>query len=121
MAGMDAGWIFVVLLMSAFVIAALGLVLAFRQRDAMRDVSAPPGTVGAPPRAAGRPWWGNPLVWLAIVALFVVLGIFVWPGLFGGTFLFLPFVWFWRPRPRRAGDPRANGHGESDRVRRPAP
>jgi hypothetical protein len=41
----------------------------------------------------------------------VVLGIFVWPGLFGGTFLFLPFIWVWRPRRGREGDPRSNGHG----------
>jgi hypothetical protein len=42
--------------------------------------------------------------------VFVILGIFVWPGLFGGTFLFLPFIWVWRPR-RRDVDPRTNGHG----------
>ena len=41
----------------------------------------------------------------------VVLGIFVWPGLFGGTFLFLPFIWVWRPRRGRDVDPRSNGHG----------
>jgi hypothetical protein len=34
----------------------------------------------------------------------------VWPGLFGGTFFFLPFIWVWRPRRGRDLDPRTNGH-----------
>ena len=55
-----------------------------------------------------RPWWGNPLLWLAVCVVFVLLGVFVWPGLFGVMFLFLPFVWVWRPRAA-AVDPRTNG------------
>ena len=47
-----------------------------------------------------RPWWGNPLIWLGIGLLFVLLGIFVGPKLFGGVVLFLPFFWI-RPRGRR--------------------
>jgi hypothetical protein len=50
-------------------------------------------------------------LWLLVSALSVVLGIFLWPGLFGGTFLFLPFIWVWRPRRGRESDPRSNGHG----------
>ena len=46
----------------------------------------------------------------ATALVFVLLGVFVWPGLFGGTFFFLPFVWIWKPR-QRAVDPRTNGHG----------
>ena len=38
-----------------------------------------------------------------MAALSVVLGIYVWPGLFGGTLLLLPFVWV--RRPRRPDDP----------------
>lgn len=45
----------------------------------------------APPQA--RPWWGNPLFWLAVSAVSIVLGLLVWPQLFGGVFLFLPFIW----------------------------
>ena len=60
-----------------------------------------------------RPWWGNPWLWVGVSAAFVVLGIFVWPGLFGGTFVFLPFLWIGRGRDR-AVDPRANGHGRPD-------
>jgi hypothetical protein len=66
------------------------------------------------PPAEPRPWWGNPWLWVAVCGVFVVLGLFVWPGLFGGTFLFLPFVWVWRPRRRRAIDPRGNGHAKRE-------
>jgi hypothetical protein len=48
-----------------------------------------------------RPWWGNPLIWLAVSAVFLVLGIFVAPHFLGGTVIFLPFLWIW---PRRARD-----------------
>ncbi|HXF35679.1 MAG TPA: hypothetical protein VNO17_00685, partial [Actinomycetota bacterium] len=30
-----------------------------------------------------RPWWGNPGVWLLVSAVFVALGLFVFPQLFG--------------------------------------
>jgi hypothetical protein len=60
-------------------------------------------------RAPARPWWGNPWLWVGVSAVFVVLGIFVWPGLFGGVVLFLPFVWVSRPRAPDM-DPRSNGH-----------
>jgi hypothetical protein len=60
-----------------------------------------------------RPWWGNPWLWVGVSAVFVVLGIFVWPGLFGGVVLFLPFVWVSRPRPPEM-DPRTNGHSRRD-------
>jgi hypothetical protein len=64
-----------------------------------------------------RPWWGSPWLWLIVSAVFTLLGIVVWPGLFGGTFLFLPLVWIARARPPTM-DPRTNGHGRSDDVRR---
>jgi hypothetical protein len=64
-----------------------------------------------------RPWWGNPWLWLGVSALSVALGLFVWPGLFGGFFLFLPFVWI--RAPRRAGDARGNGNGSPGVPRRP--
>jgi hypothetical protein len=64
----------------------------------------------------GRPWWGNPWLWLGVSAVFVVLGIFVWPGLLGGTFVFLPFLWV--GRGQRSYDPRSNGHGRAEDVRR---
>ncbi|MGZ4131182.1 MAG: hypothetical protein ACXVPR_10220 [Actinomycetota bacterium] len=59
-----------------------------------------------------RPWWGHPGVWLLISAGFVFLGLFVFPKLFGFTFLFLPFLWvggLWRQRPRDEEPPRDDG------------
>jgi hypothetical protein len=103
-----------------FVVAfalGFGFVLVFRQRAAMRRAGAAGRLVepdiAAPPRdppPAGRPWWGNPWLWVGVCLAFVVLGVFVWPGLFGGTLLFLPFVWIRRPRSAPTMDPRANGH-----------
>ena len=59
------------------------------------------------------------LVMLFVIGGFLLvwslLGVFVWPGLFGGMFLFLPFVWVWRPRRPPPVDPRTNGHARSDR------
>jgi uncharacterized membrane protein YphA (DoxX/SURF4 family) len=96
----------------------IGLGVVFWQRVSTRRALAGRRIVeadlGAPPRDAParpvRPWWGNAWVWLLVCGVFVVLGLFVWPGLFGGTFLFLPFVWVWRPRRVPTVDPRTNGH-----------
>jgi hypothetical protein len=66
-------------------------------------------------RLDDRPWWRNPLLWLTVCVVFVLLGVFVWPWLFGGMFLFLPFVWVWRPRRSPPVDPRTNGHTRSER------
>lgn len=112
--------IFAALPFVVLVALGFGFWVVFRQRAAARRGWAggrlvEPG-LAAPPRdvrGAGRPWWGNPLLWLAICAVFFVLGIVVWPGLFGGAFLFLPFVWVARPR-RRDVDPRTNGHSKRD-------
>jgi hypothetical protein len=71
------------------------------------DLAVPPRDAPAGPR---RPWWGSPWLWLGVCGVFVVLGVVVWPGLFGGTVVFLPFVWVWRPRRQPAPDPRTNGH-----------
>jgi len=37
-------------------------------------------------------------VWLAVCAVFLLLGLFVAPHFLGGTVIFLPFLWLWRPR-----------------------
>jgi len=109
-----------VLLVLPFVVAitlGVGFLLVFRERSAAREVLrhralAEPdlATPLRDPRPPERPWWGNPWLWVLVSVASVLLGIFVWPGLFGGTFLFLPFIWVWRPR-RRDVDPRTNGHG----------
>jgi hypothetical protein len=107
---------------------AFGFVLVLRQRATLRrelerSRIAEAEAQTAPAQAAKtstaeRPWWGTPWLWLAICGVFVVLGFFVWPGLFGFTFLFLPFVWVSRPRRREEMDPRTNGHSKRDGVPR---
>ncbi|MGH2679646.1 MAG: hypothetical protein ACRDG8_04065 [Actinomycetota bacterium] len=105
-----------------FVVAValgLGFLLVFRERAAMSEERRRRQRLAEPdlatplrdPPPAERPWWGNPWLWLGVSAVFLLLGIYVWPGLFGGTFLFLPFIWVWRPRRGRDVDPRTNGHG----------
>ena len=100
-------------------IAALGLgfLVVFRQRAAARR-ALPAAAVPAPrPSRASepdRPWWGNPWLWVGVCAISIVLGLFVWPGLFGGVVLVLPFVWVGRPRHEPHMDPRTNGHTNRD-------
>ncbi len=88
-----------------------GFWIIFRQRGTARSV--PGSTARDPGRAPSRAWWGNPWLWVGVSAVFVVLGIFLWPGLFGGVVLFLPFVWVSRTRPPEM-DPRTNGHSRRD-------
>ena len=57
-----------------------------------------------------RPWWGNPMLWLAVSAVFLLLGLFVAPHFLGGTVIFLPFLWIWRPGGGGARRGRT-GHG----------
>lgn len=113
--GLDT-WLVVLPFVTAAALG-FGFWVVFRERAAGRrsrrdrrlvepDLAAPPRD----PRPADRPWWGSPFVWLGVAGVFLVLGIVVWPGLFGFTFVFLPFVWIRRPRRRRDADPRSNGH-----------
>ena len=99
------------------IVLGVGFLFVFRERAAAREVLrrralAEPdlATPLRDPQRPERPWWGNPWLWVGVCLVSVLLGIFVWPGLFGMTFLFLPFIWVWRPR-RREVDPRTNGHG----------
>src|SRR3989442_9836099 len=105
-----------------------GIVVILRQRAASRrqarlSAQARLADSGLQPaarsrRSAARPWWGNPWLWVAVSVVFVALGLFVWPALFGGVFVFLPFVLVGGPKPDRM-DPRTNGHskrGESGVV-----
>jgi 4-aminobutyrate aminotransferase len=73
------------------------------------DIITPPRD-RAEPR---RPWWGNPWIWVGVSAVSVALGLLVWPGLLGGVFLFIPFVWLSRSKAP-AVDPRSNGHAKRD-------
>jgi hypothetical protein len=112
--------VFVALPFIVAIALGLGFLLVFQQRAAMDEAIRRRAQLAEPdlatplrdPPPPARPWWGNPWLWLVVSAAFVLLGIFVWPGLFGGTFFFLPFIWIWRPRQRRV-DPRTNGHGST--------
>jgi hypothetical protein len=116
-----------ILIALPFIVAitlGVGFLLVFRERAALdtmrrRAQLAEPdlATPLRDPKPAERPWWGNPWLWLAVGVVFVLLGLYVWPGLFGGTFFFLPFIWVWRPRRGRAVDPRANGHEKREDPR----
>jgi hypothetical protein len=116
-----------ILIALPFIVAitlGVGFLLVFRERGALdtmrrRAQLAEPdlATPLRDPKPAERPWWGNPWLWLAVGVVFVLLGLYVWPGLFGGTFFFLPFIWVWRPRRGRAVDPRANGHEKREDPR----
>lgn len=114
---MEARDVLLVLPFVVLITLGAGFFLVFRERAAAQDVLrqralAEPdlATPLRDPQPPERPWWGNPWLWVLVSLASVVLGIFVWPGLFGGMFLFLPFIWVWRPR-RRDVDPRTNGHG----------
>ena len=76
-----------ILIPAAIFVAAAAGVVAFRNRG-LRDPE--------------QPWWGSPVVWVAASAAFLLLGVFVFPRLFGFTILFLPFLLarsFGRRRP----------------------
>lgn len=116
---MEARDVLLVLPFVVLITLGLGFLLVFRERAAAQEVLRRRARLAEPDLATplrdsqppGRPWWGNPWLWVLVSLASVVLGIFVWPGLFGGSFLFLPFIWVWRPRRGREGDPRSNGHG----------
>lgn len=73
------------------------------------DIVTPPRD--APP--ANLPWWANPWLWVGVSAASLVLGYLVWPGFFGGAFLFVPFVWVSRTKSPTM-DPRSNGHAKRE-------
>jgi hypothetical protein len=97
-----------------------GFWVVFRQRAAARRALPAPmhAAVVRAPRVArpevDRPWWTNPWIWVAVCAVSILLGLFVWPGLFGGMVFVLPFVWVGRPRRSPRMDPRTNGHTTRD-------
>ena len=113
--------IFVALPFVVAIALGVGVLLVFQQRAAMDEAIRRRAQLTEPdlatplrdPPPPQRSWWANPWVWLGVSVAFVLLGIFVWPGLFGGTFFFLPFVWIWRPRQRPV-DPRTNGHSKRE-------
>jgi hypothetical protein len=118
----DRPSIYTVLPFVTIVALGLGFLIVFRQRAAARRATREHGPMhaaltGSRSREAarpGRPWWGNPLLWVTVCAISLILGFVVWPGLFGGAFIVLPFVWIRRPRREPKMDPRTNGHTSRD-------
>jgi hypothetical protein len=112
------GAIYAILPFVVVLVLGAGFWVAFRQRAAARTtittrtVAPDVGTPLRDPRPSpARPWWDRPWLWVGACAVFLALGLLVWPGLFGGVFLFLPFVWVRRPRRTPTVDPRSNGRG----------
>ena len=74
------------------VIIALGtgFWFVFRERAAARREALERRMMESEPGAALRSrsgrrlWWANPWLWLGVSVASILLGIFVWPGLFGG-------------------------------------
>jgi hypothetical protein len=118
----DRPSIYAILPFVTIVALGVGFLLVFRQRAAARRVTRERGPMHAAITGSRRrersfperPWWGNPLFWVAVCGVSLVLGFFVWPGLFGGAFIVLPFVWIRRPRREPRMDPRKNGHTSRD-------
>ena len=96
----------------------LGFLVVFRQRAAARRAlptpMRKPRSRSRERRVSDRPWWGNPWVWVGVCAVSILLGLLVWPGLFGGVVFILPFIWIGRPRREPPMDPRTNGHTTRD-------
>jgi hypothetical protein len=113
--------VYAVLPFVTIVALGVGFVVVFRQRAAARRAAAPgpaPAPAVPPPARTTRhvdgPWWGNPWPWVGLCAASILLGLLVWPGLFGGVVIVLPFVWIGRPRREPRMDPRTNGHTRRD-------
>jgi hypothetical protein len=89
------------LILAGFAVVTAGLVLAVRLGHRYG------GDVDLVRGRRARPWWGHPGFWLVASAAFVFLGLFVFPKLFGLTFVFLPFLWVGGGlmRSRSRGDP----------------
>jgi hypothetical protein len=108
-------WVYAALPFITVIALGAGFLVLFRQRAAARRSLPPIPTLPRRPDARfARPWWGNPWLWVGVCAVSIVLGLLVWPGLFGGVFLVLPFVWVVRPRREPPMDPRSNGHTTRD-------
>jgi hypothetical protein len=68
---------------------------------------------GDPDRSLPRPWWGNPVMWVAVSVAAVFLGVVVAPHFLGGVIFFIPLLWLSRPRIREH-----RGHGGEERPGR---
>jgi hypothetical protein len=107
------------LLVLIALVAGFTITTRLRRPRAPRRVLVEPGGAvpsrPVPPRSEPEdPWWANPWLWIGVAGVSVVLGIFVWPGFFGGAVLVVPLVIVSRPRREPEMDPRSNGHARRD-------
>lgn len=95
---MDAQTLLLILVPFALLAVGIGAFLAWSTRREFAKLEG-----GEDPGRAARPWWGNPLVWVAVGCAMLLLGLVVAPRMFGVVFMLLPFVWMrglGRRRPR---------------------
>lgn len=104
------------LILAGFAVVAIALTLAVRL--GLRYG----GDVDLVRERRSRPCWGHPGVWILVSAGFVLLGLFVFPKLFGFTLIFVPFLWvggLWRGRSGSGGRGRPEAPGRPDAQDRP--
>jgi len=106
----DDAWVYAIIPFVTMAVLTFGFVVVFRQRAASRRASPAVERVMPPP----RPWWGNPWLWIAITVVAVLLGAFVWVGLYALVLAVVPLVILHRPARGARVDPRTNGHARRD-------
>lgn len=105
MVEIDTRTLVLLLFLPAVILIAVsaGLMLFVRRLAPPVGADEPEFVSEEPPQ---RPWWGNPLVWVGISAVLLILGLFVLPQFLPGVFIFLPFMWIGGGRRREGRRPR---------------
>jgi formate hydrogenlyase subunit 4 len=99
--------LFLVLAVSVLALIAFAILMfktVPRSPVVVQDEKVASGDAGEHAAPGRPPWWTRPSSWILITALFLFIGLFVTPKIFGGVFLFFPFLWLRGPRRRRPGD-----------------
>ena len=105
----DDAWVYAIIPFLTMAVLTFGVVVVVRQRAASRSA---PASLERSPRP--RPWWGSPWLWIGITVVAVLLGAFVWVGLYALVLVVVPLVVWQRPNRGPAVDPRTNGHARRD-------
>jgi len=104
----DDAWVYAIIPFLTMAVLTFGVVVVVRQRAASRQ------TASVERSAPTRPWWGSPWLWIGITVVAVLLGAFVWVGLYALVLVVVPLVVWQRPARGPAVDPRTNGHARRD-------
>ena len=105
----DDAWVYAIIPFLTMAVLTFGVVVVVRQRAASRHAPASVERSARP-----RPWWGSPWMWIGITVVAVILGAFVWVGLYALVLVVVPLVIWQRPTRGPAVDPRTNGHARRD-------